>query len=45
VIHPGDEFAEFVEPCQRPGHEDYFCVKDIAACAALYKASGSTKNF
>lgn len=28
-----------------PGHEDYFCVKDIAACAALDKAAGGTKTF
>lgn len=28
-----------------PGHEDFFCVKDIAACAALDKAVGSSKAF
>lgn len=28
-----------------PGHEDFFCVKDIAACAALDKAAGSSKAF
>lgn len=28
-----------------PGHEDFFCVKDIAACAALDKKIGSSKAF